>query len=941
MSAQPVFLIPHTHWDREWYLPFEEFRHRLVGTVDEVLATLESDAAWVFTLDGQAVALEDYLEVRPDQRERVRALVAAGRLGIGPLYVLPDEWLCSGEAAVRNLVLGMETCAALGGSLDVGYLPDMFGHVAQMPQLLRRAGLEVAVLWRGVDPPEQGLFRWRAPDGSEVTTRYLASGYGDVVHVPEDAAALRGCLAQALAAQDPYRGPGPDVLMVGTDHRPITPTLLAGLRAMGGGDAEASGYRMGTWSDYFHAARPEVSVADLPRVEGELRDARRAHVLPGTLSSRHWVKQAHVACERDLLEVMDPCLAWALEAGVLPREGRAQRLLGARAWKLHLQNLAHDTICGCSVDAVHEEGRVRSRKAGELARALGREALQALAPRDPGGTAPLVVTRVAPGPETSVEVSFEVDPEERTPALRLGERPLETVAVGRRPGRVLREEGAGPEVLEAALRRTCWGQCGEFMVRAVEPEPGEVPTLRFRLTRHVEIQPDYAPLWRWVRALPRGGPARVEYREPSEVTVRTWLPASSRLGIEGVAFDEARDAVEAGPWIEPHRAHPDPVRLGERTLLVDPQDGSLTLEGPGYRFEGLLGIRDVGDRGDEYTHDPVGDTTRPAVELLRTATRTLGPRAVEVEVARQVSLPVGLAPQRGSREARTVACEMVTTIRMEVGSPVLDCRVHFQNRARDHHLSLRVPTGAAASTVRAGQPFAEVERPVALPRAEGWLETPMPFFPFQGWFAAAAGAHVLTVLCDQVFEHGAWEEPGGLVLGLTLVRGTEWLSRDDLRTRARHAGPPLPTPGAQELGAHEVHFGLAVTGPGEVSGWELHQGWSRRPRLHDLGGTRRLGPALGLEVEAPGLVVSSLAADPDPACAGLLLRVFHPGGEGPRRLRVGGAAAAEVVDLRGEVAASLPARAGAHEVDLAPYEILTLRLRAPAPAPPRPPRAAP
>ena len=123
MAARTVAVVPHTHWDREWYEPFQTFRLRLVDTLDALLDLLEADPSYSrFLLDGQVAVVDDYLEVRPEHVGRLRRLVAAGRLAIGPWYILMDEFLVSGETLVRDLQLGIERGAAYGGTADVGYL---------------------------------------------------------------------------------------------------------------------------------------------------------------------------------------------------------------------------------------------------------------------------------------------------------------------------------------------------------------------------------------------------------------------------------------------------------------------------------------------------------------------------------------------------------------------------------------------------------------------------------------------------------------------------------------------------------------------------------------------------------------------------------------------------------------------------------------------------
>jgi mannosylglycerate hydrolase len=149
-----VHFVSHTHWDREWYLTYEQFRLRLVGLIDRLLDLMESRPDFeFFHLDGQTIVLEDYLELRPAQEGRLRKLIEDGRILIGPWYDMPDEFLVSGESLVRNLALGHRLASTFGTPMPVGYLPDLFGHVAQMPQILRGLGLDNAILWRGFGGP--------------------------------------------------------------------------------------------------------------------------------------------------------------------------------------------------------------------------------------------------------------------------------------------------------------------------------------------------------------------------------------------------------------------------------------------------------------------------------------------------------------------------------------------------------------------------------------------------------------------------------------------------------------------------------------------------------------------------------------------------------------------------------------------------------------------
>src|SRR5579883_2121533 len=183
-----IIIVPHTHWDREWYQTFQQFRFRLVQTIDSLLDILDNDPGFThFLLDGQTVVLEDYLEVQPEQEERLKKYTRSGRIQVGPWYIQPDEFLVSGESLVRNLQRGLRQAGEFGEPMRVGYVPDCFGHIAQLPQILRGVGIDNAVFWRGVGAEAQkSEFYWAAPDGTTVLVLHLADplGYSNARQMP-------------------------------------------------------------------------------------------------------------------------------------------------------------------------------------------------------------------------------------------------------------------------------------------------------------------------------------------------------------------------------------------------------------------------------------------------------------------------------------------------------------------------------------------------------------------------------------------------------------------------------------------------------------------------------------------------------------------------------------------------------------------------------------
>ena len=198
-----IYIVSHTHWDREWYRPYGYFRSKLVYVLDKVLSLLERDEDYKhFLLDGQAIPLEDYLEIKPENRERLADLIASGRLSAGPWYIQPDELAPDGESFIRNLMLGIQITRQFGEPMRVGYLPDSFGHSGQMPHILKGFGIQSAVVMRGV--PEQDIhsseFMWEGDNGDALLTVYLPHGYSNAMFMPDNYTRFKLRIAAAHAA---------------------------------------------------------------------------------------------------------------------------------------------------------------------------------------------------------------------------------------------------------------------------------------------------------------------------------------------------------------------------------------------------------------------------------------------------------------------------------------------------------------------------------------------------------------------------------------------------------------------------------------------------------------------------------------------------------------------------------------------------------------------
>jgi mannosylglycerate hydrolase len=365
MRSQPLALSVyyHTHWDREWYLPFRSYQLRLADVVDDILDRLDRRILSCFMLDGQTVVLADYLEVRPENRERLQAYVQGGQISIGPWYVMPDEFLVSGESLIRNLVKGIRESRAWGCHQFTGYLPDTFGHSADMPTLLSHCGIHSAVVWRGINP-HKSLFLWQSPSGHQLTTLHLTDGYFQMILQDWTATeaqrveALKGVTRKLADTQTQ----NVSVLMpIGGDHLgPLPESAHQTLKTIYPDLQET------TPDQYLAGLHPDHS---WETVQGELVDQSGSFLLPGVYSARMYLKQSNRKLEHLLTHQLEPLLAMAQL--LLPEPPARYPLQTLElAWKTLILNHPHDSICGCSVDAVHRENEVRFDQVAQLGAAL-------------------------------------------------------------------------------------------------------------------------------------------------------------------------------------------------------------------------------------------------------------------------------------------------------------------------------------------------------------------------------------------------------------------------------------------------------------------------------------------------------------------------------------------------------------------------------------------
>ncbi len=875
-----IIIVPHTHWDREWYSPFQTFRTRLVGLLDLLLDILERDPSYRhFMLDGQTIVLDDYLEIRPDRRATIERLAREGRLTVGPWYVLPDEFLPSGEALVRNLLRGVRSADAFGGAMSVGYLPDPFGQIEHLPALLRGFGIGRCVFWRGTDDSLSTTeFIWEAPDGSEVLVEHLAGGYGVASPFPVEEGEFFAKIEAIRQLLQPRAQTRTLLVPWGTDHVPPQRGLPAAIRAANDrfDDAEVV---QDSLPAFFDEVEAQLDGRDaLARRRGEFRSGQRAHLLPGILSARMWIKQRTFDCEQLLTRWAEPLTLWTdllrqrlgegwreppIPAGLrspYPDQPTSHAALLDRAWRLLLENQPHDSICGCSVDQTHDEMRPRFDQCEQIADDLAHQAMRRIC---------------AQGPAERVYVF----------------NPLP-------------------------------GHCSDFVTVTVPTRRGSTP---------VAMVDDDGRRWRCQRVgREEGQPAMPADR------VAVGFVAGDVPGFGCRAYEVA--------YGNPPRPPTSPSSSIENDFFIvtaDPRDGTLTVEGKrsGRRYEGLNRLVDGGDRGDEYNHcppDPDVIVDRPdgppKVRLLEA-----GPARHSLEIRMTYRLPARLTAER-RQSRRMVRCPVRALVSLSPGVPRIDIRTEFENRAEDHRLRAHFPTGIETDVSHAEQHFGVVTRPVALPDADdSWSEQPLGTHPQKTFVDVNDGARGLLLANKGLPEYEVIDTRGGVTIALTLLRCVGWLSRDDFPSRRGHAGPPLPTPGAQCPGRHVFEYAVIP----HDGGWERDYGqahrfatplrarWSPAPLVRrEPGETKQLVPSASLlELDGEGLVVTALkrAEDGDGVVVRLYDTLDRPTAG---RLRLTEHwQSAQIVDMKEDPLGPAEVAEGWVRLSLRPNEIVTVRFR--------------
>ncbi|WP_373229832.1 alpha-mannosidase [Cohnella sp.] len=803
-------IISHSHWDREWYLPFEKHRYYLVKLMDRLLDILEQDPTYSsFHLDGQTIILEDYLQVRPEKKDRLAKLILEGRIHIGPWYILQDEFLTSSEANIRNLLTGHRDAKEYGALSKLGYFPDSFGNMGQAPQIMRQADIDTAVFGRGVKPTgfnnmvgEQDYespyseLHWESPDGSRMLGILFANWYSNGNEIPTDQESARVFWDEKLAGAERYASTPHLLFMNGCDHQPIQTDLPMALQTARELYPDTE-FVHSDFETYLEALKMTVP-DDLQTISGELRSQRTDGwgTLVNTASARVYIKQMNEQCQTLLEKGAEPLAAYA---SLLGFDYPHHQLL--HAWKTLMQNHPHDSICGCSVDEVHREMITRFEKSRQVAEMVADESAAFIAERIDtsvfaavgNGAMPLVVFNTTGWARSGV-VTVDLDVcriyfREGIPFDEMKEKVKSMPIEG---GTILDGEGG-----QTACKVTDLGLRFGY----------DLPDDRFR-------QPYFA---------------------------RT-------LRIEFEAADVPANGHKAYAFLPSQISAAD----GDRSLLVDERsmenghirvrveaNGSLTLteKKSGKTFRGLCMYEDTGDIGNEYMYKQPNGELPLTTEHVKAEVSVLSdtPYEVSIEIVHDWEIPAEAEPllaqereelvwftgRLSGRVSRTVPLRIRTVVSLEKHGKGLKVRTEFVNSAKDHRVRVLFPTDLNTDVHYADSIFEAVKRDNE-PASE-W-SNPSYCHHQQAFVSLHDEEAGLTIANRGLNEYEVLRDSRNTI-AVTLLRSVGELGDWGV----------FPTPEAQCIGPHTAEFMIIPHGAGGIqtegyfAAYQFQTPWFAKP----------------------------------------------------------------------------------------------------------------
>ncbi len=783
-----VHVVTHTHWDREWYAPFEIFKGRLFSLIDGLIEKIGKYPDFkYFMLDGQTVVLEDYLEENPQEREELAKLIHDYKIIVGPWYILPDEFLVTGEAMIRNFLIGQDVLKSLDvPSMQIGYLPDMFGHNAYTPSVLRGLGLKAAVIWRGVgDACRDTEFIWKSPNGDEILTVNLLHGYGNGAHFGKSISETKKVFAKEIEFLSEHKATNNVLIMNGTDHEFPMYELVEKFSSW---ETEMKiNLTHSTIENYVDAVIHENP--SLKEVYGELKNPKYEPVLKDVTSTRIYLKLLNFEAQHLFSRYVEPLSAY------LWMNGKKVNLEEIKnGWKLILKSQPHDSICGCSVDAVHRDVESRLRNSIELGSSLVAKYMR--------------------------EISNGIDVNEDLGIPILVFNPYEHEKNSIVTVEVIIPSNSFYEVVDEKGKK-----CESFIETPERAgflsELSGKNYLKF-LTNLSEFQSTSTP---W----------NLFFRTPKILTFKAKLPP---LGFKVFFLKESEDSKNS------EKASENPDFENDFYAFHLNDDGSFDLKDKvnDVFYKSLNYFEDVADAGDEYNFSPIeGDNPITSLEQHANIISIEEHNFLKkVNIELKMKLPKSLDSSRKSRtkEKETVSFHILYKLYRDL--PRIDVDLVLNNTVMDHKLSFVVKLPEKIEEVKNDGYFGMVSHPSDLKiYDDSYTEELISRYAMESFALLEEDKSKLVVTTRGIHEYESHVSERETKVNFTLLRSVGWLSRGDLLTRKENAGPPIPTPEGQCLGKYQHHYSFILLNNGDESeAYEKARDFLTEPVAMEIGKNR-------------------------------------------------------------------------------------------------------
>lgn len=749
MSEKIFCVISHTHWDREWYMPLEVFRLKLVDLIDRCMETLEKYPEFIFHLDAQTVVLEDYLVIRQSKKKALIKFISEGRLVVGPWYLQNDFYLTSGEATIRNLLEGNRLARQFGNCTKVGYAPDQFGNISQLPQILQGFGIDNFIFGRGfneyefteenkrVRKPTTSEFIWRGADGTEVLAIHMPYWYNNAQRFSEKLETSKLLLERIEksfqdVALTPYL-----LLMNGVDHLEAQDNLLPILDKLNkdmASDKKIMQYHM---QDYVTAVKTYIEMEELqlPIHEGEIRSGHDFELLKGTLSSRSYLKKENVKAQNTLENKLEPLYAIAELAGLR----RIYSLEHFRyMWKELMKNHPHDSICGCSRDEVHSHmednfKRIKEMSDEMLSRGLRTvaEHMNLLEYKDNNFV--IIVANTTEKPQSQVvNVMVDIPVQDEMDSFKI-------------------VNNAGESI--------------EFTVSCKE-----------RITKDV-----FSPI-----NLP--GTILVD-----RYHIYLWAEKINPFAVKGYILKETKKEF---PYLqEQQKTQVETARMENNNLIVEVNaEGKVTITDKRNNrvYENTIEIEETGDRGYAYVYF---DTDEKAIygSEFPASIRVIEDNAYvqRIKIVKTLQVPKEYNFDLKARSTELVLCEVELILTLKKNDKWVEVEYSINNQAKDHRVRLIVNTGILSKESVADIPFDIIKKG----DRDHDAKTRSKVLPNTSFALLEKDNLGMAVLTEGTHEYEHLQETCGLAF--TLVRGTGVMCRtEDLKV---YGGDAWQCPDNQSL----------------------------------------------------------------------------------------------------------------------------------------------